>query len=774
MARIVTLRPSGTVTGNTSNIWKTEGGSTFDSSHLGKLGDENQATRASRLSGGGSADLDFEFDTYTKTADERFRRVRIRVREGHTTGPGQHWLRIGTGNVITASKLSTPSGYVGNIWSMFTGPWVNEGSSGEWSQADVDTLRAKLRGLDGQFIIPEVYLDVEVMSKPTVVVPPPVQSNGKASLTPIVNWTFGDPTDTQANFQIKVFTKAVAEAGGFDPDDLTHIWTVGVQSSYLTHTIPAGVLEYGADYYVFVKSWTSFAGVTGAADYESEWSDGTSFTTQSVPTTSVSAPADPVDDIDSPTVEWSVSDPNGDTLGAWTLKLFTAAQYGAPGFSPDTSAATYTASSTTTTLPEHQLPRLINGTTYRAYVKTVSKKLLVPAPWAYAQFEMDLLQPAAPAYLQVYPYPASASVGIEVITETNILSPEQADGEAGGPTWLADVDATCTLATDGPEHLQKLTPTDTGLVSIKSTKIPAQEFLGMAAAAEVKCVAGTDRQVSLGVSWYDADDNLLGGSQGSFVTTTGTTAVRPSVTSTALDGTAYAILKLFVDSATPSDEFTLDKAVMRYGGGVPTFTPGFGPMDHMVERSIDDGATWEPVRGYPSRDIYSFLYDHEAPFNIPVKYRANSTTEISGSPVSSDWSTVATTTLSVGVVWVKNPLDPTQNAHVYVEGSWLPSNRYKARQVHKPLGSTLPKVIRGDGDYETFNLDFICIGDDMHEALEDLLAADVVLCIQSGKRTRYVEVSGEWTSSESLWDDLRGETQEAWKVSVPFVEVAAP
>jgi hypothetical protein len=71
-----------------------------------------------------------------------------------------------------------------------------------------------------------------------------------------------------------------------------------------------------------------------------------------------------------PTITWTYSDPEGDAQERYRVKIFSAAQYGAGGFSPETSAPTWDSGEVFSSATSLALPvDLDNSTTYRAYVK---------------------------------------------------------------------------------------------------------------------------------------------------------------------------------------------------------------------------------------------------------------------------------------------------------------------------------------------------------------------------------------------------------------------
>lgn len=132
------------------------------------------------------------------------------------------------------------------------------------------------------------------------------------------------------------------------------------------------------------------------------------------PTVIVSAPTSPVTTTSRPTISWSFA---GDTLtqSHYRVRIFTAAQYGAGGFNPQTSTATidtdWVASTNNYYTP---IDTLVNGTTYRAYVMAAQTlptsgyrhesvdgtTLAALGATQYSQFTISLAAPPVPTAIQ--------------------------------------------------------------------------------------------------------------------------------------------------------------------------------------------------------------------------------------------------------------------------------------------------------------------------------------------------------------------------------------
>lgn len=124
--------------------------------------------------------------------------------------------------------------------------------------------------------------------------------------------------------------------------------------------------------------------------------------TKSLPVTTVIAPGEgsTVSTTVRPDIDWTYASADGDAQERYRVKLFTAAQYGVGGFNPDTSPNTYDSGevfSTDTILDGDNLPFLIDGTTYRAYVKTASVGSQGRySAWDNNQFTVDYVALSAP------------------------------------------------------------------------------------------------------------------------------------------------------------------------------------------------------------------------------------------------------------------------------------------------------------------------------------------------------------------------------------------
>lgn len=98
---------------------------------------------------------------------------------------------------------------------------------------------------------------------------------------------------------------------------------------------------------------------------------------------------------DKPVVSWTYTDGDGQAQGSAVVKIYTAAQYGAAGFSPDTSTATFStvlAGAGTTVTSTAALP---NATVFRSYVQVVKdySPAQIRSNWATANGTVSFSAP---------------------------------------------------------------------------------------------------------------------------------------------------------------------------------------------------------------------------------------------------------------------------------------------------------------------------------------------------------------------------------------------
>lgn len=164
------------------------------------------------------------------------------------------------------------------------------------------------------------------------------------------------------------------------------------------------------------------------------------------PTLVVTLPTGTVTDTNLPLVSWTPTfDADAGSYSSWSLFIYSAAQYGAGGFTPGTSAATYGHGAGDTTgagaATSHQMTEpLVNGT-YRAYVKVGrSDSILAPheSDWAYSEFTINVALPAVPT-ITVTAESSSGRNKIVLASNAGAATTDVLDLERsldGGTTWV--------------------------------------------------------------------------------------------------------------------------------------------------------------------------------------------------------------------------------------------------------------------------------------------------------------------------------------------------
>ena len=142
-----------------------------------------------------------------------------------------------------------------------------------------------------------------------------------------------------------------------------------------------------------------------------------------------------------PTVSWAYSDADNDAQTVYRVKVFSAAQYGAGGFDPETAAATWDSGELFGNAGQAVVGAdLVNGVTYKAYVKT-GQAWPTGVPWysawaLSAAFTMSLVPPPTPR-LSVTSDSAVPAVRnlLQVLADLNVLTADQSSSEVAVGSW---------------------------------------------------------------------------------------------------------------------------------------------------------------------------------------------------------------------------------------------------------------------------------------------------------------------------------------------------
>lgn len=232
---------------------------------------------------------------------------------------------------------------------------------------------------------------------------------------------------------------------------------------------------------------------------------------------------------------------------------------------------------------------------------------------------------------------------------------------------------------------------------------------------------------------------------------------------------------------------------LGYDSSNPGFDDGATRFDNLVaelaatqtvdlERSLDDGATWEAVRdatGMVLSNQIITVNDYEVPPGVLAQYRAMSHAGEQDETFSSEWgvATVQDTELVADGWWLKDPLDPSVNQRVAVAPPF-DFRRKEPQAIYEPLGRTTAVVVTDGPRGIEGTLTLWAKDAATYTALDALLRlGHPLLLVDPFARQWYIKVG-----STHDWFLLRAQPtpgentpiRHLHAVSVRFTEVAAP
>lgn len=422
------------------------------------LSDKTVLTRVRHVNGDGGTLTRVGFSTYTLQSNERIAGVRTRMVLGQTV-PVLLNVKLknnaSMGHAVW-SKVSFPTTLKWYLSPLFT---VDATDGLEWTQADIDGLEAYIEWINpaGTFDVRlyELEVEVHVRVQPTAECISPSPNSIVDVDRPRFVWRVQQEGDsTQNKFELKVFTKAVVEGGGFDPDTSTAVGTITqtTSSTKVDWNSPLPALTFGADYYWMVKTYVKFLNGLWA----SEWSTATPFSLNDPPTNNVQTPTGAITDTNTPIVSWLYSDPEFNPQSEALVRVF--AQPGGTwvGFDPDVAVPLFEAEIMGEDNSVLCTTRLANSGTFRAYVKVahrLSNGGTLWGPWDFNDFTTNYTAPAAPTLT------ASAHNERVMLTLTPPAGPWTPDIDYfmiersldGGVTWSTFRYGTAVLSTGLPD-----------------------------------------------------------------------------------------------------------------------------------------------------------------------------------------------------------------------------------------------------------------------------------------------------------------------------------
>lgn len=325
-----------------------------------------------------------------------------------------------------------------------------------------------------------------------------------------------------------------------------------------------------------------------------------------------------------PTVNFQFVDPE-DGQTAWHAKVFTAAQYGAAGFDPETATATWDSDTNLNDLTIFMIGQdLLLGVTYKVYVKAAQAW---PGPegqfwysaWAASSsFTISITVPPTPTVTisQQLGSPHYRNLITVGLAGLNVLDVDSSSFESSAGLWVNDSNTTVTTSATNPKS---------GSNALQLTAIAAANMVVRAGSgttgARVKpgdtvsvtesFRAGTTaRTVAAGIRYFQIDGVTQVGADaygtGAADNNAGYTTV--TFTGTAPVGAYRAVALGRVTAAALGEVHRMDEAGLNYGSVTTWSSGGFlttGTISLQSTQRISPVVIRHPARNYMHPQIYS-------------------------------------------------------------------------------------------------------------------------------------------------------------------------
>jgi hypothetical protein len=193
-----------------------------------------------------------------------------------------------------------------------------------------------------------------------------------------------------------------------------------------------------------------------------------------------------------------------------------------------------------------------------------------------------------------------------------------------------------------------------------------------------------------------------------------------------------------------------------------------------VQRSVDNGATWSPVRSATyvdsTGDADTFqVVDYEVGNDVQALYRARATRILSDDPITGSWvQSAPSASWSSTVCWLKCPDDPALNMPIRLK-SMIQLDRPRRQGVFNVLGRNTPVVVSDVLSASEGTLDILV---DLDSDSPEELLEQAVLLFHPPEGWRYKSFYLAPGSVRAVRGSRIHEPQVRWLV--PFVEVDTP
>jgi hypothetical protein len=480
-------------------------------------------------------------------------------------------------------------------------------------------------------------------------------------------------------------------------------WNAGAGQSY---TFPAASWTDGSTY-----SWsvaTQDAGGQGgfAADF--------SVVAQAAPTVTVTEPTGTVAQ-QLPIVGWSATLPSGAAQQAYQVRTFTAAQYGAGGFNPATSAALDDSGVVANANTTYQIATTIAPSTVcRSYVNITETGSESNNFNAYGGYTVTLDLPASPtltatATQDINSLPGDGAMAsfylpmIQLVAQSalNMVSAVDSSFETGIGSFTGTVCALAQSATkylDGAYSLRMTANSTTGTMSAASTYYACQPSTQYSAVASF--IPGTtSRGVTVGLHWFTSGDVSISTSTGSLVTeATSGVFTQTSVTATSPSNAAYFEVVLTVVSVANAEVHYVDEVGVFPGSGTAWTVGGLlGTAGIVILRSdgvyVRNASPANPTT-LPTTTQSVTVNDYEVVPGTGFAYQALVQATEGSNTVQSAYSALASAGIATGLgFWEFDPLNPAASAAPAQPTGWNPSQIIQST-AHPVLGQTTMNLVQ--------------------------------------------------------------------------------
>lgn len=524
------------------------------------------------------------------------------------------------------------------------------------------------------------------------------------------------------------------------------VWTSDsvLAGQSFTVTLPSAALSDGNIYNWSLACQDAVSGGQGpfAVDF--------TFTAQTSPSVTVSAPSGTIGVTTQPTAQWTPTTAPGASQVTYSIIV----ESGTFGSTPGSGTQVWASGTVTSALNSAQIGTpLLTGTSYRAFVM-ISQTGGQTSPWAFTTFTISVDTPSTPVITATPGTDPITGYPINILTVQgldNYLSAQDSSFEAAGIGTAVGTNCTPTRvntqALDGTKSLL-ITPTAAGNASVQLGPYPCNPGDQINAFAAFRASTNA-RTCTVAIKWVGASGTITSAghtdSTSAWTQATPTTAPPAGLiaTGTAPSGaTGYDVI-LTIDSTTGSgDTHFVDcvaaKPVVAGTTGDTTWSIGgfVGLSTAVITRSDNVFLRLASVANplpIPSDGQLATIYDYEA---VPgVAYTYSGYVQQASVPLQSAPAVSAAATVPTGLGWWElNPLMGTATTNPSAVNAqmitWTPiqTEQSTANQV---INQVHMNVVANAMMAQDFNGSAEIFSDAVYSAFNALLISQATIFISS-------------------------------------------